>query len=113
MIEFDRYINWCGLSLEDSLELLPKFDLLTEDALIYINSIIPYNILDNIDFNITLLNIFKSTFWIKTKPNFFIEKSGKYFNWKYSENKVEYFCIGKIIDGTVLPYIERRINDII
>lgn len=111
MIKFDRYVNWCGLSTQDAIELIPKFDLLTDEALIYINSILPADLLNDVDLNLLVYKMFKSTFWLKTNPNFFVKNNGKYFNWKYSETCVEYICIGKIIDGAILPYIERKLNE--
>ena len=99
-----------GCSGIELLELLIFFDLITIECFSHIHNKLGPNILENVEYNSFLFNIFNRWMYNGFMDNRITKNNNRFFCYSKNNTKVLNIVFGAIIDDKEVPFIESSIE---
>lgn len=86
-MKYEDFTAINGMTEYMAIPLISRFDMLSDNALIFLNQIFPKNALNDNNFNAQLVKEFKSAFWLRDDDIGFLDNNNKFIEWKYDQTK--------------------------
>lgn len=116
-MNYENFTSINGMTEIMAIPLISRFDMLSDTALIFLNTIFPKDVLGDLYFNEKLVEEFKSSFWLRDDDIGFLNNNNKFIEWKYDKTKTKIIklnlgvlnIMGEIT--TKLIIIERKLDE--